>query len=133
MLLTVTFYPLKMAKMVFLDTFRPNRLTKHNLGAERTFLVAKIFYIPLPQYVSKSLGTLTQKVGNFPNPPPNGPLYVFDPTLTNSSVLSVVVAGGESLLVLYFLYVWQLALNGTVNEGLEITYIHFHLHFLHIS
>ena len=69
MLLTVTFYPLKMAKMVFLDTFRPNRLTKHNLGAERTFLVAKIFYIPLPQYVSKSLGTLTQKVGNFPNPP----------------------------------------------------------------
>ena len=58
---------------------------------------------------------------------------VIDPTLTNSSVLSVVVAGGESLLVLYFLYVWQLALNGTVNEGLEITYIHFHLHFLHIS
>ena len=68
-LLTVTFYPLKMAKMVFLDTFRPKRLTKHNLGVERTFLMAKIFYIPLPQYVSKSLGTLTQKVGNFPNPP----------------------------------------------------------------
>ena len=70
MLWTVTFYPLKMAKMGFLDTFRSNRLTKHNLGAKRTFLVAKIFYIPLPQYVSKSLGTLTQKVGNFPNPPP---------------------------------------------------------------
>ena len=55
--------------MGFLDTFRSNRLTKHNLGAKRTFLVVKIFYIPLPQYVSKSLGTLTQKVGNFPNPP----------------------------------------------------------------
>ena len=68
-LLTVTFYPLKMAKIGFLNTFRPNRLTKYNLGAELTFLVAKIFYIPLPQYVSKSLGTLTQKVGNFPNPP----------------------------------------------------------------
>ena len=58
-----------MAKMGFLDTFRSNRLTKHNLRAEQTFLVVKIFYIPLPQYVSKSLGTLTQKVGNFPNPP----------------------------------------------------------------
>ena len=69
MLLTVTFYPLKMAKMVFLDTFRPNRLTKHNLGAERTFLVAKIFYIPLPQHISKPLGTLTQKVWKIPNPP----------------------------------------------------------------
>ena len=64
-----------MAKMGFLDTFRSNRLTKHTLGAKRTFLVAKIFYIPLPQYISKSLGTLTQKVGNFPNPPPNGPLW----------------------------------------------------------
>ena len=70
MLLTVTFYPLNMAIMLFLDSFRPNRLTKHSLGAELTFLVAKIFYILLPQYVSKSLGTLTQKVGNFPNPPP---------------------------------------------------------------
>ena len=57
---------------------------------------------------------------------------VIDPTLTNSSVLSVVVAGGESLLVLYFLYFWQLALNGTGSEGLEITYIHFHLPCLHI-
>ena len=45
MLLTVTFYPLKMAKIVFLNTFKPNRPTKHNLGDERTFLVAKIFYI----------------------------------------------------------------------------------------
>ena len=54
---------------------------------------------------------------------------VIDPTLTNSSVLSVVVAGGES----HFLYNWQRAPNATGNEGLEITYIHFQLNFCHIS
>ena len=50
--------PLKMAKMLFLDTFRPNRLTKHNLGAKQTFLVAKIFYIPLPHYVTQKVSSI---------------------------------------------------------------------------
>ena len=59
-----------MAKMKFLDCFKYNQLTKHTLGASRNLVLQqKKFQIPLTQYVSKPMCTLTQKNQNSSNPP----------------------------------------------------------------
>ena len=43
-----------MAKMGFLDTFRSNRLTKHNLGAKQTFFCGKNLPIDLQKIMART-------------------------------------------------------------------------------
>ena len=58
-----------MVNMAFWAIFGQSRPVLAPIGGSRIMFFAKTFYIPLTQYVSKPLGTLTKKMWKIPNPP----------------------------------------------------------------